>query len=534
MGNPSARRLDVVPCASPRRSVLAACILAAAVTGGALADDFHVGPGHPYDTPNDVPWESLEAGDTVWIHHRAEPYRCKWVIAAAGTPEAPVTVRGVPGPDGVLPVIDGEDATTRLALNYWNENRSVIKIGGSSNPPDVRPTHIVIEHLDIRGANPDHTFTDDAGQVQTYASNAAAIHVQRGDVVTIRGCILRDSGNGLFIGSYAEQSTERVLIEGCFIHSNGIVGSAFEHNTYTEAVDIVYRYNRFGALRPGALGNNLKDRSAGLVVAYNWIEDGNRQLDLVEAYDRLLINGDPRYRRTDVFGNVLIESDGEGNSQVIHYGGDNGNPDTYRKGTLHLHHNTILSTRSGNTTLARLSTADETAEVRNNVVHVTAPGDRLAMLNGDGTMLLAHNWLTAGWVDAHGTAGTVIEGAGQLVGAAPGFRDLAAQDFVPLPGSPLVNTAGPPHPDTETLDRSYQFHRRSQPRPALDGTLDRGAFESREPADLDGDGEVGLGDLLALLADWGPCPLPPASCADVDGDGAIGIADLLELLAAWD
>ena len=43
---------------------------------------------------------------------------------------SPITFTGVPGAGGELPVIDGQDATTRLALDYWGENRSVVKVGG--------------------------------------------------------------------------------------------------------------------------------------------------------------------------------------------------------------------------------------------------------------------------------------------------------------------------------------------------------------------------------------------------------------------
>jgi cytochrome c551/c552 len=50
------------------------------------------------------------------------------------------------------------------------------------------------------------------------------------------------------------------------------------------------------------------------------------------------------------------------------------------------------------------------------------------------------------------------------------------------------------------------------------------------PADSDGDGSVGINDLLDLLAAWGPNPGHPA---DIDGDGTVGINDLLDLLAAW-
>ena len=50
------------------------------------------------------------------------------------------------------------------------------------------------------------------------------------------------------------------------------------------------------------------------------------------------------------------------------------------------------------------------------------------------------------------------------------------------------------------------------------------------PADLDGDGAVGPGDLAALLGTWGPCEDCPA---DIDGDGNVGPPDLAELLGAW-
>jgi len=59
-------------------------------------------------------------------------------------------------------------------------------------------------------------------------------------------------------------------------------------------------------------------------------------------------------------------------------------------------------------------------------------------------------------------------------------------------------------------------------------------IETGPPGDVDGDGMVGIADLLALLAAWGPCPAPPDECpADLDGDGAVGVTDFLILLANW-
>ncbi|MHC5112805.1 MAG: DUF7453 family protein [Planctomycetota bacterium] len=50
-------------------------------------------------------------------------------------------------------------------------------------------------------------------------------------------------------------------------------------------------------------------------------------------------------------------------------------------------------------------------------------------------------------------------------------------------------------------------------------------------ADVDGSGVVDFGDLLLVIAAWGPCdgPCPP----DVTGDGQVGAGDLHAIVAAW-
>ena len=49
--------------------------------------------------------------------------------------------------------------------------------------------------------------------------------------------------------------------------------------------------------------------------------------------------------------------------------------------------------------------------------------------------------------------------------------------------------------------------------------------------DANGDGVVGIGDFLLVLAQWGPCP--PGCFADIDDDGTVGILDFLLVLANW-
>jgi hypothetical protein len=451
-----------------------------ATVGTVIATNYEVGEGPGMLAAiGDVPWESLEPGDRVLIHWRSEPYREKWVLCRRGTEQSPIVVSGVPGPGGELPVIDGRDAVTRLALDYWNEARGVLKIGGASVPPDDLPAYLVIENLEIRSGRPPFTFTNDAGGVETYAANAAAIYVEKAEHLVIRSCVLHDSGNGLFIGAF-DGETQDILIERNWIRDNGIEGSYYEHNAYTAAIHITYQFNRMGGLREGCGGNNLKDRSAGLTVRYNWVEDGNRQLDLVDAEDSPVLVNHPDYRRTFVYGNVLIESDGEGNSQVVHYGGDSGTLSDYRKGTLHFFHNTVVSTRTFNTTLMRLSTNDEHADVRDNVIYTTADGPYLALLDSSGVMDLRDSWLRAGWVVSHGNFdGTFVDHGGNLEGEDPGFSDFAARDLSPAPGSPLVDAGGELHPETIPNHLpvwQYVRHQSAAPRPD-DGARDLGAFE---------------------------------------------------------
>lgn len=458
------------------RCLAATLLLGLTFATPAWTTEYHVGPGQALSAIGDVPWATLQPGDQVLIYWRATPYKEKWVINRRGTPEAWITIRGVPGPQGQLPVIDGRDAMTAPGLNFWNEERGIVKIGGSNTPPDGLPAYIVIENLEIRSGRPPFSFINDGGGTSSYASNAASIYIEKAEHLIIRGCTLHDSGNGIFSGAFNGQTRDH-LIEGNHLFGNGNEGSAFHHNAYTSAIGIVYQYNRFGALRSGADGNNLKDRSAGLVVRYNWIEDGNRQLDLVDGGIEVATH--PDYDETFVYGNVLIESDGQGNSQVVHYGGDGGDTSLYRKGTLYFYNNTVISTRSGNTTLLRLSTQDESADVRNSVLYTVSSGDRLAMLDSTGELTLRHNWTKPDWRNSHGSlTGTIDDDGSGIVGNDPGFIDEAMQNFRPASGVAWVDAGTALHTGagSHPVLQHYVRHQAEEPRPD-DGILDIGAYE---------------------------------------------------------
>lgn len=446
----------------------------------AKATVYEVKPNTPLDTIAEVPWATLQAGDTVLIHWKPTPYKEKWVICRQGTANAPITVRGVANANGELPILDGNGAVTPLNLNFPSETRGVIKIGSANIPADTLPQYIVIENLDIRSAHPNYQFTDDGGATQTYSSAASSIYVEKGENITIRNNILHDSANGFFVASSEELASRNILIEGNYIYDNGIVGSAFQHNNYTAAIGITFQYNRFGPPKTGAVGNALKDRSAGLVVRYNWIEGGNRQLDLVDGEDSILIRNAPEYRKTFVYGNVLIEPDGAGNNQITHYGGDSGNVPNYRKGTLYFYNNTIVSTRAGNTTLFRLSSNEENCDARNNIFYNTAAGTNMALVDSTGILTISHNWFKPNFRNTHGTlSGTVNNNGTSITGTSPNFVDELTQNYRLAANSVAINAGTNLLAEvlpTNNVVRHYIKHQQSEAR-NLNSAFDLGAYE---------------------------------------------------------
>ena len=443
------------------------CLLAANFAKAAV---YEVGASKKYADIGSVPWETLAAGDVVRIHWREEPYHEKWVLSCRGTEQQPITVSGVPGPTGQLPVIDGQDATTRAQLNYWGQERGVVKIGGSNSSRTAVPGFITLENLEIRGGRGPFTFKGRRG-VTAFSKDAASVNVEIVDHLLLRNLVLHDSSNGLMVSP----KSKNIRVERCHIYDNGNPSSITEHNAYTECDGIVFEGNHFGPLREGCAGNNLKDRSAGLVVSYNWIEGGNRQLDLVDATGNAALNASPAYRQTHVFGNVFIEREETGNNQIVHYGGDSGKTAGYRKGVLHFYHNTVVSIRSKPIALFRLSSEEESVECHGNILHATAGGTNLSLMCKLGLLKLGKNWLTSGWVPSvdefTGKIETLAESA---QGLEPGFVSLQDQDFSLAAASPCIGAASDLPAGLSPVLRRYIRHQQVEDLPA-DGRRNLGA-----------------------------------------------------------
>jgi len=454
--------------------VLLATLLAAA-THGAVYD---VGPGKPHDRIASVPWATLQPGDVVRIHHRPEPYKEKWLISAGGTEQQPVIVQGIAGGDDgkELPVIDGRDAVAPSKLPYsgaGQETRGIVQIGNDSQPA----SHVIVESLEIRTGRPGFQFTDsNSGARVEYRNNAAAVFVKQGHDVTIRGCVLRDCANGLFVSNLSK----RVLVQGCHIYDNGQEENRQRHDCYTECEGIIFEHNRIGPLRPGCGGNALKDRSSGTVVRYNWIEGGSRQLDLVETESDTIAAADD-YGRAWVYGNVIIKTRSSANSQFCQFGGDQ---DAFlahwRKGPLYFYNNTVISKREDNSTLLKLSSPDGVCDVRNNIVHTYARPGALALLEQYGTMTIANNWLRRSWRNSreYPFRGKIADAGGNIAGFRPGVVAMSDDDFR-LTAESACRGTGCSLPAelaaAHALRQQYSKHCAITERPA-ESALDIGAF----------------------------------------------------------
>jgi hypothetical protein len=439
---------------------------------------YNVGPGQTYANIIDVPWESLNAGDTVNIYYRPTPYKEKICINRQGTAAAPITIHGVPDANGNLPVLDGDGAVSRLALDFGSEARGIIQLCTTVTPVDVQPQYIIIENLEIKNGHTPYQFTDDSGVVQSYNNMTAGVWILKGDNITVRNCKIHDCGNGIttYSGDSYNCYSRNSLIEGNYIYNCGNTGSGTEHNTYTESIGMTYQYNRMGNPLAGAGGNNLKDRSAALVIRYNWIEGGNKQLDLVDGEDSDLITSHPEYNRSFVYGNVLIEPVADGNYYFVNYGGDQGGcPD--KAGPLYFYNNTCITNRTDKTVMVRMTVSNCNAYFTNNVMYNSA--GTLCIVDG-GIVNLSHNWLKTGWKAISAKAGTVNNDGTNITGSDPGFVDLANKNYNLAVGSPCIDAGGALNPavlPANDLVKQYVAHQSYSTRTMNGTSWDIGAFE---------------------------------------------------------
>lgn len=506
------------------------CVLACLIASAASeAAEYHVGPGQAHVRIGTVPWYALQAGDTVYIHHRTEAeggaYHEKILISGRGTPTAWIRVLGVPGPNGERPVISGADATTSTNMHHRWQTPDLVQWEGviqiavraddASGPP--LPGYIEIAKLQVQDAYYTNRFTAENGTTLHYDGFAAAIYARSVKHLLIRDNVLANSGQGFYNwtgdGSNGGDTwwdgiqTDTVLRGNHFLN-NGLVNSYTEHQAYTESDGVVYEFNHFGPQRAGALGSQLKDRSAGTVIRYNFIEQSpaGYDLDLVEPQESYaFVHAKPQYREAFVYGNVIVS--GVLAQNIVHWNEDHyGNVGraALPGGRLFFYHNTVMAMADATGWEPRhvLFNAQYggydcppgalpgVIDFRNNLVAAlprtsgaAAPELRFAYC-GKENFEIGSNWVTPGFV----VHGAVVSGVTNLLAPAdnqPGFVDPRAHELHLAPGSTALGRGGALAPEVTnntlgwdlTPTQQYAYHCLAAVRRTSGAGSDLGALE---------------------------------------------------------
>lgn len=481
--------------ATPSASGTATAAVVPDLAGGAPGGGgtaYHVGVAQTYRSLGAIPWSSLRAGDTVYVHHPAPTqaqggiaangdgvYHEKFLVSTAGTASQWIRVLGVPGPGGELPVISGQGAVTAPGSDWRTGDLPYLEhlagpVALSRNNSGVFPSFVEIAGLEIRGARPAYSFTSENGTTKAYDYFAACIYLRAPKHVLVRDNVIHDCQQGLYnwTGDGAANGTgpaaTDITIRRNYFHDNGNPGGWTEHQVYTEADRVLVEGNRFGTMRSGAFGNQLKDRSAGAVIRYNWFESSPEayHIDLVEPEESWPVTGSRQYYGQDfVYGNVFLRRS-HASENFIHWNEDHQEAGTKGRSEgaarrLHYFHNSHLMVKD-----AAWSGAVDYAfnghfgaydcppndpqgrvDLRNNVYATISATGGNAMPYGFGRcgtekFDFGTNWMTAGRYVLNGNS---VTGTGNLVfGTSPGYASTVAgaEDLRLATGSPALGLGG--------------------------------------------------------------------------------------------
>lgn len=488
-----------------------------------MALDYHVGPNGAYTTIGAVPWYKLLPGDAVYIHWRPTPYYEKFLISTRGTPAKWIRIVGVPGAGGELPVISGKNATTSTNMHYhWPaasgssaiQHLGVVQIAAAAGEKAPLPAFIEIAGLRIEDGFAGNMFTAENGTRAAYDPFTACIYARSVQHLLIQNNVLTGCGLGFYnwTGSgsaWWDGLQVDTVLRGNYFFGNGMPGSYLDHQSYTESNGVLYEYNRFGRMRDGSLGSQLKDRSAGTIIRYNYIEESPSgwMLDLVEpenGYDAL--GALPAYTQAFVYGNVLISTSAAAHApNMVHWNEDHQRGvgrAVQRTGRLFFYHNTILVV-ADSSTFAKFHIFNTTwggydcsptatsgiIDIRNNIVASLprSAGARAPMVTfaycGGTNLTFGANWVSPGWQS--GPTASVV-GNSNIVSPSnnsPGF--VSATDLRLTRGSSAsrIGTALAPEVTNNTLGQSlvptqqYRAHQQVMTRATSGAGADAGAFE---------------------------------------------------------
>lgn len=461
---------------------------------------YEIGPGKTYTSLGSFNWSSLGPGDTVNIYPNKDgegniiPYFEKPMISVRGTTDAPITIQGISDPDtGQRPIIDGTGA---IESNQWNRSYLpihdvalvLISYRQSQSDSGWSPGYFSLENLEIRngygGDNDDLTYTAFDGSTRTYG-HGCGIYIEKGDHITFRNNVIHGNNEGIFgAGQGDQRNLDDILVDSNHIYGNGTVNGDRQHNTYLEGINVTYQFNKYGPLRATSNGSGLKDRGAGTIIRYNWIEDGGHLIDLVEAqnYQSAVFVLDS-YHKTYVYGNVLYNP-AVGATTPIHYGGDGGVTPSYRKGTLYFYNNTFVNYEDQAVHYYvfpfKLSSTGESLDARNNIISFfpVSTSNHPEIRLSAGAAYFGKNWVSDGWY-VYGASNHIV-GTENFINNAqnnPGFNSLVSKNFNLVSDSQNIDQQDDLVGGVPPLNYQYVVDYSGIERVVNGSSFDLGAFE---------------------------------------------------------
>jgi len=271
---------------------------------------------------------------------------------------------------------------------------------------------------------------------------------------------------------------------------------------------ITFQYNTIGPSAPGIPGEGIKDRSARTVIRYNKFltVTGHPIWILQTQGGQGMIDQQPGYHTTHIYGNVIYNGPG-GNGGMVRYSAGAEDISVARRGPHYFYHNTLINHANqagpnGRWWSVAILTPQQSeiaglgwttiVDCRNNIIANlpetpgAQPGDFSLLGSNAGELRLGKNWISAGFNPYRvpwNTTGFygLITGLGQtIVGASPGFANLAALDFHLADASPAIDLGGPLAPELPAayaVTEEIVDPQASQPRNVVGTATDLGAFE---------------------------------------------------------
>lgn len=434
-----------------------------------LGTVYDVGPSQTFKTLASVPFPSMIAGSTVRLHNEdttglnPTAYHEYVQISQTGATAAqPIRICGVPDSSGNLPVLDASGATGRSddsTATVGSALLSVQSLAGTSVYPQYSgPAYIVVEGIKFQNAQAGESYTAPSGGSGTWSGTSAAIRLYQAHNFVAVGNDIANNGMGTYSDFNAASgwggSVLDVLWEGNHLHGNGSVGSSSSHQMNLQAWNEIVQFNRIESYPAGATGSNLKSRSLGTIVRYNFFGDGAaRQIDMAEVQDSTAymtfsgyLHGYPSsfhdLNPSDAYtANLLAASQEQWNSHFVygniyqnlssyapfHFAYDTVGAEAARKGNLYWYNNTFYEQQCSSCSGQTLTLFDTlgangvdvsqveypTVQVFNNILWMSNPSQPVFQWNNStafigvaGSNLITANWGTNNTAGGSGTGWT--------------------------------------------------------------------------------------------------------------------------------